>query len=145
MADVIKHTAQYNSLQKRQEFNLDKSYYGAKQPAGANQNLGSPTKIREGAARQMSSPRRGKKDLGLKGYISSDQKTGKAVAQDGTGKKDKEIKFNYYDPQAYDDPHQFYQWHKERVQMDLCGRKSPRRNPVEDFESTILTELTYPQ
>ena len=87
----------------------------------------------------MSSPRRSKKD-GLKGYVSSDQKTSK-----GSAKKDKEIKFNYYDPQAYDDPHQFYQWHKERVQMDLCGRKSPRRNPVDEFESTILTELTYPQ
>lgn len=27
MAEVIKHTAQYNSLQRRQEFNLDKTYY----------------------------------------------------------------------------------------------------------------------
>ena len=28
--------------------------------------------------------------------------------------------------------------------MDLCGRKSPRRNALEDFESTIMTDLTYP-
>lgn len=61
----------------------------------------------------------------------------------GTGKKNKEIKFNYYDPQAYDDPHQFYQLHKEKAMMDLCGeRKSPRRNIVEDFDTSIQTDNT---
>ena len=44
MAEVIKATAQYNSLQRRQEFNLDKAYY----------NL-SPTRSKEGAA--LSPPR----------------------------------------------------------------------------------------
>lgn len=54
----------------------------------------------------------------------------KSPMRKNVGSKDKkEIKFNYYDPQAYDDPHQFYQLHKEKVLSDLCGnRLSPRRN-----------------
>ena len=39
MDEVIKQTAHYNSLQKRQEYNLDKTFY----------NL-SPTRSKEGAA-----------------------------------------------------------------------------------------------
>lgn len=31
----------------------------------------------------------------------------------------KSIRFNYYDPEAYDDPRQFYQWHVEKARQDL--------------------------
>lgn len=31
----------------------------------------------------------------------------------------KSIRFNYYDPEAYDDPRQFYQWHVEKARQGL--------------------------
>ena len=51
----------------------------------------------------------------------------------------KEIKFNYYDPHAYDDPNQFYQWHKEKVTQDLCGKA--RERGFSQFESSYMTDI----
>lgn len=57
-----------------------------------------------------------------------------------SNKKDKEIMYNYYDPHAYDDPHLFYQWHKEKVQQDLCGKMKARGFGPSEIESSYMTE-----
>ena len=57
-----------------------------------------------------------------------------------SNKKEKEIKYNYYDPHAYDDPHQFYQWHKDKVLQDLTGKAKARGLGASDFESSYMTE-----
>lgn len=53
----------------------------------------------------------------------------------------KEIKYNYYDPHAYDDPHQFYQWHKEKVQQDLCGKAKARGLGYSGIDSSYMTDV----
>lgn len=83
------------------------------------------------------SPRKGEPSTTGSSPSRSGKRTGSPIK---SNKKDKEIKYNYYDPQAYDDPHQFYQWHKEKVQQDLCGKAKARGFGASDFESSYMTE-----
>ena len=116
VAEVIKQTAKYHTLSKRQEITLDTTMY-------------SPTRSKGGES--YSSPSR---------WSSPTRKN----VNSRSGQK--EIKFNYYDPQAYDDPHQFYQWHKEKVQMDLCGTQKEKNNLGSafygDMESSFQTDFS---